>query len=234
MVTASKFYVKWFYTLDIYWNMFKCLLDPLCAIVVIFYGLFEALVGKDFNMRAKCVIQFPECTCWRTFTTNSVLTYSCELDPIIVAAMLSILLPCSHKINPTQLFSTRHCRISGCDRSLERLDELLILNVPRYWFVCFMTSDLFPPSLRLFWYLFIYCDSCNTDIVLAFGTQVRGFKPGRSRRIFQGEKILSTPPFGREVKPFVPCRIFTARKRTRKYAWKSQPSAEITVHFSPK
>ena len=26
--------------------------------------------------------------------------------------------------------------------------------------------------------------------VLAFGTQVRGFKPGRSRRIFQGEKIL--------------------------------------------
>ena len=26
--------------------------------------------------------------------------------------------------------------------------------------------------------------------VLAFGTQVRGFKPGRSRRIFQGEKIV--------------------------------------------
>ena len=36
--------------------------------------------------------------------------------------------------------------------------------------------------------------------VLAFGTQVRGFKPGRSRRIFQGEKILSTPSFGGEVK----------------------------------
>ena len=52
--------------------------------------------------------------------------------------------------------------------------------------------------------------------VLAFGTQVRGFKPGRSRRIFQGEKILSTPSFGREVKPFVPCRIFSAHKRTRK------------------
>ena len=29
--------------------------------------------------------------------------------------------------------------------------------------------------------------------VLSFGTQDRGFKPGRSRRIFQGEKILSTP-----------------------------------------
>ena len=39
--------------------------------------------------------------------------------------------------------------------------------------------------------------------------QVRGPK----RRIFQGEKILSTPSFGREVKPFVPCRIFAACKR---------------------
>jgi hypothetical protein len=37
--------------------------------------------------------------------------------------------------------------------------------------------------------------------VLASGTQVRGFKPGRSRRIFKGGKILSTPSFGREVKP---------------------------------
>ena len=32
--------------------------------------------------------------------------------------------------------------------------------------------------------------------VPAFSTQVRGFKPGRSRRIFKGEKILSTPSFG--------------------------------------
>jgi hypothetical protein len=34
---------------------------------------------------------------------------------------------------------------------------------------------------------------------LAFGIQVSGFKPGRSRRIFQDEKILSAPSFGREV-----------------------------------
>ena len=32
--------------------------------------------------------------------------------------------------------------------------------------------------------------------VLAFGTQVRGFTPGRSRRIFRAKKILSTPSFG--------------------------------------
>jgi len=48
--------------------------------------------------------------------------------------------------------------------------------------------------------------------VLAFGAQVRGFKPGRSRRIFKGEKILSTPFFGGEVKPSVPCRRFAACK----------------------
>ena len=35
--------------------------------------------------------------------------------------------------------------------------------------------------------------------MLAFGTQVRGFKPGRSCRIFQAKKILS----GGEIKPAV-------------------------------
>jgi hypothetical protein len=52
--------------------------------------------------------------------------------------------------------------------------------------------------------------------VLASGTQVRGFKPGRSRRIFKGGKILSTPSFGREEKPWVPCRRFAASKRSLK------------------
>ena len=50
--------------------------------------------------------------------------------------------------------------------------------------------------------------------MLAFSTQVRGLKPGRSRRIFKGEKILSTPSFGGEVKPSVPCRRFAACKRS--------------------
>jgi hypothetical protein len=57
--------------------------------------------------------------------------------------------------------------------------------------------------------------------VLASGTQVRGFKPGRSRRNFKGGKILSTPSFGREVKPWVPCRRFAACKRTLNVPWKS-------------
>jgi hypothetical protein len=46
--------------------------------------------------------------------------------------------------------------------------------------------------------------------MLASGTEVRGFKPGRSRRIFSGEKILSMPSFAREVKLFAPCRRFVA------------------------
>jgi len=50
--------------------------------------------------------------------------------------------------------------------------------------------------------------------VLALGTQVRGFTPGRSRRIFRAKKILSTLSFGGEVKLSVPCRSFTACKRS--------------------
>jgi len=50
--------------------------------------------------------------------------------------------------------------------------------------------------------------------VLPLSTQVRGFKPDQSRWIFQGEKILSTPSFGREVKPCVPCRRYAACKRS--------------------
>jgi hypothetical protein len=56
--------------------------------------------------------------------------------------------------------------------------------------------------------------------VLASGTQVRGFTPGRSRQIFKGGKILSTPSFGREVKPWVPCRRFAACKRSLNVLWK--------------
>ena len=67
--------------------------------------------------------------------------------------------------------------------------------------------------------------------VLAFGTQVRGFKPGRSRRTFQGEKILSTPSFGGEVKPSVPCRRFTACKRFLNATWKSGISDKIYRPF---
>jgi hypothetical protein len=57
--------------------------------------------------------------------------------------------------------------------------------------------------------------------VFASSTQVRGFKPALRRRTFQGEEIPSTPSFGGEVKPAVPCRRFAACKKLLNVTWKS-------------
>ena len=72
--------------------------------------------------------------------------------------------------------------------------------------------------------------------VPAFGTKVRGFKPGRSRRnYFRAKKILSTSPFGKEVKPFAPCRRFTACKRSLNVTVEvGHFQAKFICHFSPK
>jgi hypothetical protein len=69
--------------------------------------------------------------------------------------------------------------------------------------------------------------------VLAFGTQVRGFKPGRSCRIFKGEKIFSTPSFGGEVKPSVPCRRFVACKISLELRGSRILRRNLSEHFSP-
>ena len=60
------------------------------------------------------------------------------------------------------------------------------------------------------------------SLYIQFYLQIKqaAFKPDRSRWIFQGEKILSTPSFGGEVKPSVPCRRFTACKRSLNVTWK--------------
>ena len=69
--------------------------------------------------------------------------------------------------------------------------------------------------------------------VLAFGTQVRGFIPDRSRRIFQGEKILSTPSFGEQVKPSVPCRRLWHVKDSWMLRGSRVFQAKFIGHFSP-
>jgi hypothetical protein len=71
-----------------------------------------------------------------------------------------------------------------------------------------------PDALIIQIYSVIKLSLWSRGNVLAFSTQVRGFKPGRSHRIFKGGKILSTPSFGGEVKPSVPCRTFAACKRS--------------------
>ena len=48
-----------------------------------------------------------------------------------------------------------------------------------------------------------------------------GSNPAEAVGFFRAKKILSTPSFGREVKPFNPCRRFTACKRYLNVTWKS-------------
>ena len=51
-------------------------------------------------------------------------------------------------------------------------------------------------------------------IILASGSEDRGFDPAWVDGFFQSVKILSMTSFGREVNPWVPCRRLQARKRT--------------------
>ena len=46
--------------------------------------------------------------------------------------------------------------------------------------------------------------------------KLTGSNPAEAVGFFRAKKILSTPSFGREVKPFVPRSIFAVCKRTRK------------------
>ena len=69
--------------------------------------------------------------------------------------------------------------------------------------------------------------------MLAFGTQVRGFKPGRSRGFLRAKNILSTPSFGGEVKPSVPCRRFAACKRSLELRGSRILGQNLSEHFSP-
>ena len=61
-------------------------------------------------------------------------------------------------------------------------------------------------------------------------TQVRGFKPGRSRRIL-GRKCPQHATFGGEVKPSVPCRRSAACKRSINLSG-SRNLGKITGHLS--
>jgi hypothetical protein len=68
--------------------------------------------------------------------------------------------------------------------------------------------------------------------MLAFGTQVRGFTPGRSRRISRAKKSSAHLPSEGEVKPSVPCRSFTACKRSLDVTWKSAFRQTFLAHSS--
>ena len=94
-------------------------------------------------------------------------------------------------------------------------------------FVKFDTSEFFENVSRKFWRL-----RRSRGSVLAFGTQVRGFA---AVGVLGRKKILSTPSFGGEVKPSVPCHSFTTCKRSLNVTWKSafrQNSRTFLAHSS--
>ena len=100
-----------------------------------------------------------------------------------------------------------------------RIEQLHWTDFHEIWYL-----NIFRKYVRLRW---------SRGSVLAFGTPVRGFKPGLSRRIFKGEKILSTPSFGGEVKPSVPCRRFAACKRSVELYGSRILRRNLSEHFSP-
>jgi len=125
--------------------------------------------------------------------------------------------------------------------------KLFFTYFPTYKMLWIGRVGVFLPLLAI-----VYCHTtivyrhttivyCHTTIwlrwsrgsVLASGTQVRGFKPGRSHRNFKGEKILSTPSFGGEVKPSVPCRRFAACKRSLELRGSRILGQNMSEHFSP-
>jgi hypothetical protein len=73
--------------------------------------------------------------------------------------------------------------------------------------------------------------NCLSAASVASGTQDHGFKPSRSHRIFQGEKILGVPSFGGEVKLSVPCHRSVACKRTLHLMWNSSNDGRICQLF---
>jgi hypothetical protein len=121
---------------------------------------------------------------------------------------------------------------SGCHfykrPSLWSLNIRIQLNGSLYWnsglFAEVYSSFLCPVNRESLWGGRRWTFNSNPS-------KVRGFKPGRSRRICQGEKILITPSFGGEVKPSVPSRRFTACKRSLTATWNSGISGKIHRPF---
>ena len=117
-----------------------------------------------------------------------------------------------HSTNKTRIF-----RLNECDKNWQKCwsamgDKCTTKN----W-----NCKLFVKRLR--W---------SRGSVLAFGTQVCGFAPGRSRRIFRAKNILSMPSLGGEVKPSVPFRSFTACKRSLNVTWKSAFRQNYRTHLA--
>ena len=137
------------------------------------------------------------------FYCSAILSLARTSECTLPKSQYMLQAACSYVPNCTALLR----EVTQTARRLTCTQRNLDQNTPSpgLWLLVHYFSPV--PWLKSWW---------SRGSVLAFGTQGRGFKPCRSLRIFQSEKILTTPSFGREVKPFVPCRIFAACKNTRK------------------
>jgi hypothetical protein len=78
-----------------------------------------------------------------------------------------------------------------------------------------MTHQRFGQSSRFLLQLLLKRLRWSRGSVLAFGTHVRGFAPGQSRRIFRAKKSSARLPSS------VPCRSSTVCKRSLNVTWNS-------------
>ena len=105
--------------------------------------------------------------------------------------------------------------------SLQIILYFLVPNKIKYW--SDKTDDNWRRKLSGFGGLEVAC----WPFVPKFG----GSNPTETVGFFRAKKILSTPSFGGEVKPSVPCRRFTAFKRFLNAKWKSGISGKIHRPF---
>jgi hypothetical protein len=129
-----------------------------------------------------------------------------------------------------------------------KVDEA-ILSTQNFWWPPLHTCV--PPSIFMAEHHFIpYFNTCTMHLLL-FCTVTNkctiisqiitplwypssaeaGSNPAEAIGFFSGKKIFSTPSFGGEVKPSVPCRRFTACKRSLNATWNSGISSKIHRPF---
>jgi hypothetical protein len=144
-------------------------------------------------------------------TVKVLLKYCCLVDHVgctVSWAVARWLLPPLIAVIQTQAVDLwKRMELWCVKQSCKVLNTDTTWNIRNYVMRDWLTNELTNQPKQLRW---------SRGCVLAFSTQVRGFKHGRSRRIFQGEKILSTTSLGGEVKPSVPCCRFAACKRSLK------------------
>ena len=101
------------------------------------------------------------------------------------------------------------CKAARASLSSDKVKNVWSLPLPSLYAikVCRVRSLMITMSCRLYHIKVTRASKrlrWSRGSVLAFGTQVLGFKPGRTRLIFQDEKNLSTPSFGKGSKAVCP------------------------------